>query len=151
MKRKAIVMSKVGEKIVECDMKTIQSIRIGKAGEEYGSEYCEVKGMEEDTIVTIIEFKDGSEIGFESDKVKRKVVEVREEEELEQIWQQVKEKAVEKIEKIMVAIGNRDKNTMDRATEEYNRFLSKLSETLGMEEKELDDRFTSLWWSRQSK
>lgn len=151
MKRKMIVMSETGEKIVEYDKEMIKSVRIGKAEREYGSEYCELKGIEEDAAMTIIEFKDGTEIGFERDKTKKKIEGMSEEEELETIWQQVKEKAVEKIEKIMVAIENRDKSAMDKATEEYNRFLSKLSETLEMEEKELDDRFASLWWSRQQK
>lgn len=149
---------------MEYGMEIVRGIWLGKNADEFGKEYCTNEGLKKDAMVIRIEFRDGTKIRFGEDRWRAMVVKKEEpekpetaeepkttERDLEPIWQQVEEKAVEKIEKIMVAIGNRDKNTMDRATEEYNRFLSELSEILGMEEKELDDRFTSLWWSRQSK
>lgn len=158
MKRKLIVMSKDEKSKVEYDMETIRGIWLGTVANEFREACCTVTGLKEASVSVRIEFKNKPGIRFEDAEWKVMVIEEKEPEEakstergLKLIWQQVEEKAVEKIEKIMMAIENRDKSAMDKATEEYNKFLSKLSEILEMEEKELDDRFASLWWSRQRK
>lgn len=158
MKRKLIVMSKDEKSKVEYDMETVRGVWLGTVANEFGEAYCTVKGLKEAAVSVRIEFKNKPGIRFEDAEWKVMVIEEKEPEEakstergLKLIWQQVEEKAVEKIEKIMMAIENRDKSAMDKATEEYNKFLNKLSEILEMEEKELDDRFASLWWSRQRK
>ena len=158
MKRKLIVMSKDEKSKVEYDMETVRGVWLGTVANEFEEVYCTVKGLKETAVSVRIEFKNKTGIRFKDAEWKVMVIEEKEPEEakstekdLKPIWQQVEEKALEKIERMMIAIENRDKEAMDGANEEYNRFLHDLSETTGIDERMLDDRFTYRWWSRQSK
>ena len=133
MKRKLIVTSNDGKSKVEYDMENVQGIRIGKAVEEYGKEYCEA--------------------GFEEDKWKKEVVEKEDEEkpekDLKEIWKQVEEKAMEKLNRVYKAVEDRDKEALDETHKEYFDYLTKLSMATGLELIQLDNHFGNLYWMKK--
>lgn len=71
------------------------------------------------------------------------------EEDLKEIWEQVEEKAMEKLNRVYKAVEGRDKEALDKTHKEYFDYLTALSRTTGIELIQLDNHFGNLYWMKK--